>query len=67
MPKAIAFPTDAKLYFKSIQALVKMADSSQITLRQTYKKLAKTALCMRARLSPCPSAEKSKKRRKKAA
>ncbi|BBI16574.1 hypothetical protein [Neochlamydia sp. S13] len=48
MPKAIAFPTDAKLYFKSIQALVKMADNYQITLRQTYEKLAKTALCMRA-------------------
>jgi IS5 family transposase len=33
MPKAIAFPTDAKLYFKSIQAFVKMADNYPITLR----------------------------------
>ncbi|WP_166158281.1 hypothetical protein [Neochlamydia sp. AcF84] len=48
MPKAIAFPTDVKLYFKSIQVIAKMADSSQITLRQIYKKLAKTALCLRA-------------------
>nr|WP_166157021.1 hypothetical protein [Neochlamydia sp. AcF84]NGY95503.1 hypothetical protein [Neochlamydia sp. AcF84] len=59
MPKAIAFPSDAKLYFKSIQVIVKMADNCQITLRQTYEKLAKKAFHMRARLSLCSSAEKS--------
>ncbi|KIC75800.1 hypothetical protein DB41_HE00160 [Neochlamydia sp. TUME1] len=59
MSKAIAFPTDVKLYFKSIQVLVKMADSCQVTLRQTYKKLAKKAFYIRARLSPCSSAIQS--------
>ncbi|BBI16852.1 IS5 family transposase [Neochlamydia sp. S13] len=65
MPKAIAFPTDAKLYFKSIQALVKMADSSQITLRQTYKKLAKTALCMRARYAHARQLKRAKREEKR--
>ncbi|WP_052435993.1 IS5 family transposase [Neochlamydia sp. EPS4] len=65
MPKAIAFPTDAKLYFKSIQALTKMADNYQITLRQTYKNLAKTALCMRARYAYARQMERAKREEKR--
>ncbi|WP_052435986.1 hypothetical protein [Neochlamydia sp. EPS4] len=65
MPKAIAFPTDAKLYFKSIQALVKMADNYQITLRQTHEKLAKTALCMRAGYAYARQMKRAKREEKR--
>lgn len=44
MPKNICFPTDSKLYFKGVKALVKVAKNFQIPLRQTYTFLAKEAL-----------------------
>ncbi|EMN73659.1 hypothetical protein LEP1GSC100_0091 [Leptospira interrogans serovar Bataviae str. UI 08561] len=37
--KAIAFPTDVRLYHKARQALVKEAVKENITLRQSYKNL----------------------------
>jgi len=42
--KAIAFPTDAKLYFKMRELLVKAAAKNGIILRQNYNKLAKVSL-----------------------
>lgn len=44
MPKNICYPTDSKLYFKGIKALVKAAKKFHIRLRQTYTFLAKEAL-----------------------
>ena len=44
MPKNISFPTDAKLYYKSIVSLVRFAKKLKIPLRQTYKFLSKKAL-----------------------
>lgn len=44
MPKNISYPTDSKLYFKGIKALVKAAKKFDIPLRQTYTFLAKEAL-----------------------
>jgi IS5 family transposase len=41
--KAIAFPTDAKLYLKSIQRLVKLARERDINLRQSYIRVSKKA------------------------
>ncbi|EKR65350.1 hypothetical protein LEP1GSC036_1353 [Leptospira weilii str. 2006001853] len=35
--KAVAFPTDARLYHKMRQALVKEASKENIKLRQSYK------------------------------
>ena len=40
--KAIAFPTDARLYYKMREALVRAAESRDIVLRQNYRRLAKT-------------------------
>ncbi|EMO89059.1 hypothetical protein LEP1GSC024_1687 [Leptospira noguchii str. 2001034031] len=37
--KAITFPTDAKLYHRMRQALVKEASKENIQLRQSYKNL----------------------------
>ena len=42
--KAIAFPTDARLYYKMREALVRAAESRDIVLRQNYRRLAKRAL-----------------------
>jgi transposase, IS5 family len=41
--KAIAFPTDARLYIKSIQRLVKLARERDINLRQSYIHVSKKA------------------------
>lgn len=42
--KAIAFPTDARLYDKARRALVRAARKHQVTLRQSYLRLGKQAL-----------------------
>jgi IS5 family transposase len=47
--KAIAFPTDARLYHKARRALVRMAGSAGIPLRQTYVRLGQQALARQGR------------------
>ena len=42
--KAIAFPTDARLYYKMRDLLVKAAETRGIKLRQNYRRLAKKML-----------------------
>src|SRR5919112_1651274 len=42
-PKAITHPTDAKLYLKAIQALVRQAKRHGLKLRQAHTRLAKRA------------------------
>lgn len=44
MEKNIAYPTDARLYYRSLQKLVKEAKRHDIALRQTYTFLSKQAL-----------------------
>lgn len=65
MPKAIAFPTDCRLYFKSIQALVKVAQGYGISLRQTYKKLSAKALRMRNRYAHARQMKGAKREEKR--
>ncbi|EMI62686.1 hypothetical protein LEP1GSC076_0439 [Leptospira sp. Fiocruz LV4135] len=47
--KAIAFPTDARLYHKMRQALVKEASKEKIQLRQSYKRKSKLAFIKQGR------------------
>ncbi len=47
--KAIAFPTDARLYHKMRVRLVREAEKRKIKLRQSYRRLAKTALARQGR------------------
>jgi IS5 family transposase len=42
-PKAITYPTDAKLYLKALQALVRLAKKYGLKLRQAHTRLAKRA------------------------
>ena len=48
-PKAIAFPTDARLRYKAIGALVALAKQHNIPLRQSYARVCKRALMMSGR------------------
>lgn len=47
--KAIAFPTDAELYYKMLTRLVAHASRSGVALRQSYKRVSKKALIMQGR------------------
>lgn len=43
-PKAVAYPTDSRLYHRSRERLVKMAMAHGVSLRQSYQRLAAKAL-----------------------
>jgi IS5 family transposase len=49
--KAVAFPTDARLYHKARRALVRAATAAGLDLRQTYVRLGKQALARQGRYS----------------
>jgi IS5 family transposase len=42
--KKIRYPTDARLYHRSIETLVRAAGESGVALRQTYKRVAKKSM-----------------------
>jgi transposase, IS5 family len=65
MPKAIEFPTDSKLYLKSIKALVRTAEGLKLSLRQTYSKLAPRALNMRNRYAHARQMKRAKREEKR--
>lgn len=47
--KAIAFPTDARLYYKMRETLVRASGSRGIQLRQSYRRLSRKALVRQGR------------------
>ena len=47
--KAIAFPTDARLYHQARQALVRLGPQCNLKLRQSYVRLGKRALVNQGR------------------
>lgn len=65
MPKSISFPTDAKLYFNSLNKLVYLARKFNVPLRQTYKFLAKKALRNVGRYSHCRKMKMAHRERKR--
>ena len=48
-PKAIAYPTDSRLYLKALQILVRQAKRSGIMLRRSHSRVAKRACLMAGR------------------
>ena len=48
-PKAITFPTDAKLMHAAIKGLNRLADEHGVRLRQSYRRIAKRAAMMAGR------------------
>jgi IS5 family transposase len=65
MEKAIAHPTDARLYHKMRRTLVREAKKSGIELRQSYERLSKNALRMQGRYSHARQANRSRKETKR--
>ncbi len=63
--KAIAYPTDARLYYKMLVKLVSAAKREGIELRQSYRRLAKKALIMQGRYSHARQMKRSAKETKK--
>jgi IS5 family transposase len=65
MPKNITFPTDAKLYFKSINKLTCLAQRFNVSLRQTYKFLAKSAFRNVGRYTHCRKMKMAERERRR--
>lgn len=63
--KAIAFPTDARLYHKMRLKLVKKAGLCGIELRQSYQRVAKRAFCLQHRFTHARQFKKAKRQLKK--
>ena len=63
--KAIAYPTDARLYHKARVLLVKAAKQRGIPLRQSYRRLGKRALIMSGRYAHARQMRRAKAEQKK--
>lgn len=59
--KAIAFPTDARLYDKARRALVRVARQHQVKLRQTYVRVGKQALIQQSRYAAARQGRRAQK------
>lgn len=62
--KAIAFPTDARLYHKARRALVRAAQAAGINLRQTYARLGKQALARQGRYAHAQQMKRARRETK---
>ena len=60
--KAITYPADAKLYHRMREKLVKLAAKHHLELRQSYRRVSKTALVDCGRLFHARQAKKAKKK-----
>lgn len=58
--KDVRFPTDARLYDRARERLVKAANDQEINLRQNYNRLSKQALLKTKSLCACKANETSK-------
>jgi len=57
--RAVAFPTDARLYYRMREVLVKAAQERGVCLRQSYVKVAKKALIMQGRYATARQSKRS--------
>ena len=63
--KAIAFPTDARLYDKARRALVREARQRDVNLRQSYVRLGKRALFKQSRYAAAQQGRRAQKETRK--
>lgn len=63
--KAVAFPTDARLYDKARRALVRAAKSQSIKLRQSYTRVGKLALLKQSRYAATGKRKQARQQTKK--
>jgi transposase, IS5 family len=62
--KAIAFPTDARLYHKARRALVRLARVLQYKLRQSYERVGKQALVRQGRYAAAQQMKRARQQTK---
>ena len=63
--KAVAFPTDARLYHKARRALVRRSRAAGINLRQTYVRLGKQALARQGRYAQARQMKRAQRETKR--
>ena len=63
--RAIAFPMDARLYYRMRDVLVRAAQSRGLELRQSYVKVAKKALIMRSRYATAKQGKRAARQTRK--
>src|ERR687895_2508340 len=63
--KAVAFPTDARLYHKARQALVRVAKSCNFKLRQSYVRLGKRAVVNQGRYGAARQLKRARRETRK--
>ena len=63
--KAVAFPTDARLYHKARRALVRAARVADIPLRQTYVRLGQQALARQGRYAQARQMKRARRETKR--
>ena len=63
--KAIAFPTDARLYHKARVWLVRLAREANVELRQSYRRKGKEALFMQQRYAAARQLRRSRREQKR--
>ncbi len=63
--KAIAFPTDSRLYYKALKTLVHRAKKEGLVLRQSYKRKAKECLFKNARYAHTRKIRLARKQQRK--
>ena len=63
--KAIAFPTDARLYYKACRALVRVARQIGLKLRQSHSRLSKKALARQSRYACAQQLKRARKETKR--
>ena len=64
-PKAITYPTDAKLYYRMRERLVRQAQKQGIELRQNYRRKAKTALVSQGRYAHARQMKRARRETKR--
>lgn len=63
--KAVAFPTDARLYHKARRSLVRAARVADIALRQTYVRLGRQALARQGRYAHARQMKRARRETKR--
>ena len=64
-PKAVEYPTDARLFRKVLQHLLRVAEATDTKLRQSYRELAKSAFLMHGRYRKAKQFRRAARERKK--
>lgn len=64
-PKAVAFPTDARLYLKGLRTLVRRAKQAGMPLRQSYTRLATQAFIQHGRYAKAKQFKRARRQQKK--